>query len=381
MSKKSNDEIMIGVVKSFWRWIANLAVVLFLCFTILWINVAIELIPKHPKWIALGYIPPFWFILFLLPPIIIYLFFRYYKRVIALLLVYLLVFISFGDTSLVKQKSFTFPKNSSTQKLSIVALNLRYYSFGFNEIVAAINDMKADIYLLSENRIKPEQIAALREKVAPKLFYMGQQESTAIISRYPVVSFNEVNFPTRQASLHKGNKLEKIHLNPFRSFAHAVIDVNGTNVHAISVRFIAGRSRHKTLPSIVNWGFYVLEAQQKEIAFFLDYLKKLEGPVIFGGDLNATPSSAVVKKLAEISTDLYLYDHLWGGFTFGTSFPPMTNIPSARLDYLFAMNQVQPQYSKMLDVVISDHYPVFAEVLIPLEKKARETSSLTSNAL
>ncbi len=359
---------MIAVVKSFWRWIANLGVALFLCLTVLWINVITELIPNNPKWIALGYVPPFWFILFLSPSVIIYLLLRLYKRALVLLVAYLCFFIGFGDTSLVKQQSFRFQNNAPTQPLSVVALNLRYYSFGFEEIIAAINDMKADIYLLSENSIKPEQISALKEMIAPKVFFMGQQESTAIISRYPVISFNEINFPTRQASLHSGNRIERAHLNPFRSFTHAVIDVNGTFVHAISVRFIAGRSRHKTLSSIVDWGFYVLESQQKEIAFFLDYLEKLEGPVVFGGDLNATPSSIVIRKLTAVSTDLYMYDHTWGGFTFGTNFPPKTNIPSARLDYVFAMNQVQPQYSEMLDIVVSDHYPVYAEVLIPLER-------------
>jgi endonuclease/exonuclease/phosphatase (EEP) superfamily protein YafD len=286
-----------------------------------------------------------------------------------------------GDTSLVKPKAFTFSETVPTQKLSVVALNLRYYSFGFDEIVAAINDMKADIYLLSENRIKQEQITAIKKKIAPMVFHMGQQESTAIISRHPVISFKEINFPTRQASLHKRNKLENMHLNPYRSFAHAIVDMNGTAVHAISVRFIAGRSRHKTLSSILEWGFYVLDAQQKEIAFFLDYLKNLKGPVIFGGDLNATPSSVVIKKLTAVSTDLYLFDHIWGGFTFGTSFPPMTNIPSARLDYIFSMNRVQPQRSAILDVVISDHYPVQAEVLIPSKNSSPETSSLATNNL
>jgi endonuclease/exonuclease/phosphatase (EEP) superfamily protein YafD len=189
---------MRGVVKSFWHWIASLGIVLFFCFSLLWVIVSKDLIPMNPKWIALSYVPPFWFILLLFPSIIIYLLFRLYKRALVLILIYLSIFFCLGDTSLVKPKAFTFSATVPTQKLSIVALNLRYYSFGFDEIVAAINDMKADIYLLSENRIKQEQITAIKKKVAPMAFHMGQQESTAIISRHPVISFKEINFPTRR---------------------------------------------------------------------------------------------------------------------------------------------------------------------------------------
>ncbi len=356
---------MRAVVTVFFRWLANCWSILTIVIILFWVIVAHELYPLDPKWIALGYFPPFWFILLLVPPAILFLLLRLFRRTALLAVIYLAFFLGFGDISFIRNPAFEFPGDSQTRKISIIALNLRYYSFGFEEIVDAVNEMDADLYLLSENEIAAEQIIALKKRIAPKSFYMGQQESTAVISRYPVVEFKEVKFPTRQASLFDGNSIEDLKDNPFRSFVHAVVDIEGTPVHVISVRFIAGRAANRQFDNVIRWGFHVFDAQQKEMAFFLDYLKELKEPVIFGGDLNATPRSIVIRKLSEVSTDLYLQDHIWGGTTFGTPFPPRTNLPTARLDYIFGMNQVQPLRSEKLDIVISDHYPVLAECLIP----------------
>jgi endonuclease/exonuclease/phosphatase (EEP) superfamily protein YafD len=353
------------VVTGFFKWIANFWTIAVIGIIFLWINVAIELIPMDSRWIALGYLPPFWFIILLIVPIILFLLLRLYRRSAALIVLYLAFFLGFGDISLVRSPSYQFSRDDRTQKISVIALNLRYYSFGFDEIVDAINKLDADFFLLSENEISDEQIAAMKERVFPKVFHMGQQESTAIISRHPVLDFKEVKFPTRQASLFDGNTVEEIKQNPFRSFAHAIVDINGTKTHIISVRFIAGRAANRQLENVIRWGFHVLDAQQQELEFFLNYLDKLEGPVIFGGDLNATPTSIVMQTLSEAATDLYLQDHIWGGVTFGTSFPPRTNFPTTRLDYIFAANEVQPLNSRILDMVISDHYLVYAECMIP----------------
>jgi len=329
----------------------------------IWIMVYLGFFPIESRWIALGYSPPVWFILFLIPPLVVYFIQNLKGRWKSLLALYLVIFVIFGDVSFFSKPTHQFLNGKETQSISVVALNLRYYSYGFDKVVTAINDLDADIYLLSENDIKAEKVTELKEQVYPKEFYMGQKEGTAIISRYPVTSFKEIKFPTRQASLHIGNKIEEMHLNPFRSFVHAIVNVNGVPVHAISVRFIAGRSWDKRPQSVVPWTFYVLGEQIKEISFFLDYLKGLEGPVVFGGDLNATPSSIILRKLNEVAADVYLQDHIWGGFTFWTRFPSY-----ARLDYIFCMNETQPVHSERPDIVVSDHYPIFAEILIPAVK-------------
>lgn len=326
----------------------------------IWIAVYSGLVPEASRWMALGFFPPYGFLLFILPSIVVFAWQQYRRVWRSLTAVFLLFFFLFGDFSYFKQPVVRFSETEQTQPLKVIALNLRYFSYGFETVVEAIREMDADLYLLSENSISVEQREVLEDRIQPKTFFMGRDLGTAIISRYPVLSFREIEFPTRQVSLHKGVKLDRIHLNPFRSFVHGILDVNGVKVHAISVRFIAGRPRKRTFAHTWEFSFHILEAQRKEIAFFLDYIQKLEGPVILGGDLNATASSITIRKLTRVATDLYLQDHVWGGFTFWTSFPAF-----ARLDYLFGMNQVQPVRSERLDIVVSDHYPVVADVLIP----------------
>ncbi len=351
------------ILSSIFRWAANLWSLSIIILMGIWILVHFDLFPMKSKWIVLGYCPPIWFILFIVPPLAVYLIQNFKRRSRTLVVLYLLFFGILGDISFFGRSPHQFSSQQKTQSLSVVALNLRYYSYGFDKVITAINDLNADIYLLSENSIKPGKVKELKKKVYPRKFYMGQMEGTAIISRYPVISFREIKFPTRQASLHIGNKIEEMHLNPFRSFVHAVVDVNGVPVHAISVRFIAGRSWDKRPQSVIPWTFYVLGEQIKEISFFQEYIKGLEGPVIFGGDLNATPSSIVLNKLNEVAVDVYLQDHVWGGFTFWSRFPSF-----ARLDYIFCMNETQAVKSEMPDIVVSDHYPVYAEILIPAKR-------------
>ncbi len=342
------------------RYFSNLWMIGVIFITIQWILVYFYFYPVESRWIALGFFPPFWSSLIIIPPFCVYFIQGCRKRWLSTIAFALTFFILFGDIAIVKQDAHRFSAEEKTQSLSIAAINTRYYSYGFDKVVNVFKEIDADLYLLSENDISQENVKILKERIHPYFFHMGRREGTAIISRYPVVSFKEILFPTHQASLKKANVLAKQHLNPNRSFVHAVIDVNGTPVNAISVRFLAGRPYSRSLSDVLRWSFYVLDGQIKELQLFENYLKEIKGPIIFGGDLNATPSSITLRRLSETAVDLYLQDHIWGGFTFWTNFPSY-----ARLDYIFVKNNVQPQRSEKMHTIVSDHYPVYAEVLIP----------------
>ena len=323
-----------------------------------WILVYYDCFAVDSRFIAWGFFPPFAFILFFLPPFLVFWFTRNRKISFWLVLIYLIFFFGFGDFSLLNPKSARQPDSKKRQAISAVALNVRYYSFGLDKVIEAILKIDADLYLLSENEITPKQRDILVQRIAPRQFFMGRQEGTAIISKYPVLEFKEVLLPTHQASLYYENEIEKQHLNPHRSFVHALVDVNGVPVNVISIRFLAGRAKSRSPSDVLDWGFYVLKSQIQEVTFFQSYLENLKGPVIFGGDLNATPSSVVVRRLRDVSIDAYLVNHLWGNFTFWTISPKLT---FARLDYLFCTNEIQPERSEILDDLISDHYPLYAE--------------------
>ena len=349
------------MIKNVIRFLNGTVGVLILFTMAVWILVYFNYFSIEPKFVALGSFPPYGFIFFVLPLILLYWVIGDKKSSIISLLVFLMFFLSFGDFSFSSKGTSQHPDPSTNgHKLSVIALNVRYYSYELKKVIKAIKEMDADLYLLSENVLSTEEKQIIEKELYPWTIHMGRQEGTAIISRFPIVDFKEIVLPSKQASLSKPNKVESQHLNPNRSFVHATVDVGGTPVHAISIRFLAGRPPNRSLSEVYKWGVYVFGMYMKEFDFFLYYLKGLKGPIVFGGDLNATPSSMFVRRLSEIAVDSYLEKHFWGGFTFWTQFPSY-----ARLDYIFGMNGVRVLSSEILDVVVSDHYPVYSEFLIP----------------
>jgi len=263
---------------------------------------------------------------------------------------------------------------SAERKLSVVAWNVRGYRDGRAGVLRALKDIGADVALLSENVLTPEEREQVRKEVLPAEFRMGRSGETAIISAYPILEFREVDLPDRQVSLFGPNSLENGDEAPLRSFVDAVVDVRGSRVHVISVRMIAGRPPANGPWQQVRWGLYLLRAQADEFAFFENYLRQLKGPFVFGGDLNATPPSFGVRRLSAVAPDSYLALHAFGRATFRVS------APLSRLDYLFASRELTPVRSARLDVMGSDHFPVYAEYRFSPERM-QESPSRTSAAL
>lgn len=350
---------MVGYALRLFGWLAGIVL---LFAMIVWALSYHQWFPLESRMIALAFFPPWGFAIFVLPLVLLFLVIGDRKTGLATLVVFLLFFLLYGDIAFTRKGHMPSPNVPSDRQISVIALNLRYYSYGLERVVAAIREMDADVYLLSENVISKPNRLKLERMIHPWRFFMGRQAGTAIISRLPVIQFKEIELPTRQASLNKSNEIEEQHLNPNRSFVHAVVDVAGIPVHTISIRFLAGRPSDRRFSSALQWGFYVLGEQLKELDYFLSYLQQLEGPVVFGGDLNATPSSVIIQKLNSIAVDSYLETHFWGGLTFWTQFPPY-----ARLDYLFCKNNVAAMESQILDVVISDHYPVYGRFQVQEE--------------
>ena len=250
------------------------------------------------------------------------------------------------------------PTSPGAPVLKVAGLNVQFYRAGRAQVANAVKSMDADVVFLSENAVRPEQMAELEALFAPLHFYAGRSEETAIVSRRPLRDVKEVELPSFQASLKRANRLEDQLTHPHRSFLHAQLDMQGFTVHVISIRFIAGRPRSKGMEDQLEWGRYLVKTHHEEGAFFLDYLSRLKGPVVFGGDLNAPPSSKLIRRLSERAQDAYLATHWWGRPTFEVRFPVQ------RLDYLFGMNGAVPVESSRLSQIVSDHYPVWARFVL-----------------
>jgi endonuclease/exonuclease/phosphatase (EEP) superfamily protein YafD len=307
---------------------------------------------------GIDYVPVLWISLLLLIPIT--LFFLCGRRMVAAIFTIIAItyVAAFGDFSL----SFLVQKNKpevwTSKKISIMALNVQYYSNGLQKVLGGIQSLNPDVVLLSENTLSDSLYKIAKRIVRPKQFYMGHSNSTAIISKYPVLEFKEINLPSHEASLSGSNDIQDQYRHPYRSFTHAVLDVEGIHLHVISVRLIAGRPKNHTLEENIRWGRYLMGTQLDEVNALIKYVKSLDGPIIFGGDLNAPPSSKPMRKIQALATDAYMINHFWGDYTFRTEAPTM------RLDYLFCMNNAIPINAYRPPLIISDHFPIVAEFIL-----------------
>jgi endonuclease/exonuclease/phosphatase (EEP) superfamily protein YafD len=303
-----------------------------------------------------SYLPPGWLFALVVPTVTCCLAVRSRGFALAAVLGFMLLVFPFADFRL---RGTSPGLASSAQHLTVVALNVQYYAHGLENVVSALNRLDADVSLLSENVLDPAGAAHAKELFAPRFFRMGRSGETAIVSRYPILAFHEIDLPTRQASLSGPNDLVQ-EASPKRSFTHAVVDVNGAQVNVLSVRLIAGRAPEGSLLAQIEWGLYLMRAQSAEVDAFIRYATSLKGPVIFGGDMNAPPSASAIARIEEKYGDAYLARHFLGKPTFR-----VRPTPYLRLDYLFSGHDVPVVASRRIDVEVSDHFPVWAEFALP----------------
>jgi len=266
-----------------------------------------------------------------------------------------LYFLLYGDISLgalggvLSQQAI-----ASRHTIRAVTLNVEYYARGVDNVMDAIDRLDADVVFLGEHVLNPAQSAAMRRRLEGRMLVEGHPNSTALISRLPVVWWKEVELPSHEASLSGGNDPDEVVTHPHRTFIHAVVRSDSQLVHVISVRFVAGRPKNHSVQEALRWSAFMFREQTEESEFLARYLGTLHGPVIFGGDLNACPEARTVTRLRAIATDAYMADNVFGDFTFRVDSPTM------RIDYLFCMNGVSPVAASCPRVVVSDHFPVFA---------------------
>ncbi len=305
---------------------------------------------------GLDYLPPWWLASLVVPVVLLCLWVG--RRGTAALLAALFIVLLGAEDDWHWQWHRTGLVSAEEPAFTVLALNVRYYRAGRAEVVEGIKSLNPDVVLLSEDRLGGGGREELQRAFAPYTFYSGRSDEAAIASRLPILDVEEVDLPTRAPTLHRPNRLEEQIDHPPRSFMHARLDLNGIPVNIISVRFIGGRPASDALRDQLEWGRYLLGAQSDELHFLLDYVSRLKGGVILGGDLNALPTARIIRQLDTVASDAYLANH-WVGMP---TFP--TKLPVERLDYLFSMNGVLATDAERPDLRVSDHYPVFARFVL-----------------
>lgn len=156
-----------------------------------------------------------------------------------------------------------------------------------------------------------------------------RQYGTAILSRYPIVSWRNTLLP-------KGNPDEEQ-----RGLLEAVLDVRGKSVRAMTTHLQHNSAAARQLQAEV-----VAEAASASAE-----------PVLLTGDLNARPDASEIRTITAVLTDT----HEAAGRGDGYTYPVET--PTARIDYVLT-GQARPITSTVLPTASSDHRPVRAHVLV-----------------
>jgi endonuclease/exonuclease/phosphatase (EEP) superfamily protein YafD len=263
-------------------------------------------------------------------------------------------YLAFGDYSVKEYHRTEMMNHRATTGFSVLALNVQYYTQGLEKVMGFIRETNPAVALLSENTLGQEEVAKHAALVPGYSFFVSSQKELLILSKYPFLQCEDIMLPSFEASLSGKNRISEQTGHLRRSLIHAVIDIHGVPVNVLCIRLIAGRAADHSLAENVRWGKYLLATQQKEDDFILEYLSTLSGPVVFGGDLNATPGSKVIRSFNTVARDAVLSLHILGGATFRTTFPSM------RLDYLFFTPPLVPLKADVLNRVVSDHFPVYA---------------------
>ena len=199
--------------------------------------------------------------------------------------------------------------------------------------IAALN---ADVVLLQEvdrgravtGRVDMPTVLADRlgmEQVFGANVRSGSEEyGTALLSRYPVVSWRNHPLPNSAGGQPRG-------------VLHAVLDVDGLALSVYNTHLDFRRGGLKAV-------------QARAVA---DLVADDPRPRVLGGDLNAKPGSAVVAAVTAVATDP------WPQVGVGTPATSPADAPVGRIDYLLhAGPGLTPLWADTVPTGVSDHRPV-----------------------
>ena len=309
---------------------------------------------------ALAFVPIFWVAVLLVPGLLLALPLARKRYCLGGLMLLAASYLAFGDVYPLRFVSHSVP-TISNGTIKVVAANLQFYLHGIENVADHLRRLDGDVYLLSENELTPEKEARLRLALPDYHLYLGRYQSCALITKEPFVWYQEVELPSHQASLGGyDNTPERIVNKPKRAFMHGILERAGQRIHFLSIRFIAGRSGKPGPFHQLRWGRYLLRTQVAEARFFADYVRKLDGPVIFGGDLNAPPRSKTIAIVNELGTDAAAAVN---GLPFNT-FRTQNTVPLIRLDYLFGSQGAVPMTLERSAQIFSDHYALVGQFAI-----------------
>lgn len=100
----------------------------------------------------------------------------------------------------------------------------------------------------------------------------------------------------------------------------------------------------------------------RHVEQLLEILRRIDEPIVVGGDVNAHPEDAVFATITATLPDVWSRVGESDGQDHGSTFP--SSVPTARIDYLFTGPAVQPLRVWTAGGTVSDHLMVVADLQV-----------------
>jgi vancomycin resistance protein VanJ len=256
------------------------------------------------------------------------------------------------------------PQPAAETRLRVMTFNVLAAQRPPEELARIVLEADPDVLLNQE--LIPGLAAALDAAAGDRYPYSRLRTQSGwgaqgIWSRYPILREERWDGSRRGAE-----------------WQHAVLDVNGRQVHLVNLHLSTPRINWRTpeaLPVPVVVG-EVSEARQLEVAWLVPRLRQLaEGPhpVIVAGDLNLTDQTPEFRRLLEAG---YSDAYRQAGWGFGLTFPALprarlmgrtylVRFPLVGIDHVLVSSELQARQAQVWpESGRSDHLPVVVDLVI-----------------
>lgn len=234
-------------------------------------------------------------------------------------------------------------KSSEKPNLKVVTMNVKFCSFGKDEIDDYLKKTDADIILTQEAR-RGFEVPGYKHRISD-LQIVALNSKTEVIKQEKLATFSNGNAFYADIKFEgKIIRIVNVYLNPFSFDKQMVKPVEDLQENKTKVKDII----RKLVPTF--------KIHQKEIIDIRKAIDNSPYPVILAGDFNSVPNSYEYYELGKGLSDAFVEVGRGSATSFHDYKFPI------RIDYIFTSKEIKPiSYRVDRSVKLSDHFPVIAE--------------------
>jgi vancomycin resistance protein VanJ len=232
------------------------------------------------------------------------------------------------------------------QAITLMSFNVRHRNTAYEAIIDSIQSANPDV--LGVQELEPPMAASMVQALESDYPYNTLQLletglSTGLLSKFPIET------------------VERFDLPPLDQALHAVVQVDGTEVHVIVVHLSPNNFFNPSVTSFVTLVKERYGHREKETMQLAQMIRNLNEPVLLLCDCNLTDTSEAYARLDTVLDDSFS-EAGWGiGHTLQ---PPQLSFPIQRIDYVWHTDEFAALYAYLGQDGGSDHLPIVAKLRV-----------------